>query len=179
MTVSAGAAFDYAATADVPLAIGGGLTVSGGAGTVIGGAVGSTTTSSEINVTGEANATGNVKVNVYGINGVVPAGGTNTYTLLRGNALSATDGATYTLGMVYNNSNFTVGALSYMLNGSDPGNVVTIPVTSRTALTTAFWQGGLSGATQVWAASNGTSQSNWVASYGGAAQPLAPAPRPA
>src|SRR6202011_1278056 len=50
-----------------------------------------------------------------------------------------------------------------------------IPVTGGlTPLTTAYWQGGLSGATQVWAASNGSTQSNWAANSGGGNQPLVP-----
>jgi hypothetical protein len=37
---------------------------------------------------------------------------------------------------------------------------LTIPVASATALTTAYWKGGLSGAPSTWAASNGSTQSN-------------------
>ncbi len=172
VTVAANAALDYAANADAPLAIGGTLSIAGASSTVIGGAIGSTPTSAEINVTGPVTATpGTVLVNVYGVNGTA-AGASGSYTLLHsGNAASSVYGATaYNLNLVYDNTNFTVGAP--LASATD----LTVPITVQTALTNAYWKGGLSNAGGVWAASNGSSQSNWVATSGGANQPLVPGP---
>ena len=47
-------------------------------------------------------------------------------------------------------------------------------MTNTTALTTAFWKGGLAGLTKTWAASDGSTASNWATTNGGAAQPLVP-----
>src|SRR4029078_1219061 len=95
--------------------------------------------------------------------------GTNAYTLVHGGAGSSLNGATYSLApVIYNNTSFTLGALT--ATATD----LTIAVTSATALTTAFWKGGLSGANNVWAASNGSTQSTGVAPSGGANQALVP-----
>ena len=171
-SVTAGQNFTYYPTTDSPLAIGGNLTINGG-GTVIGGAIGSTTTSSEINVAGNAAVTPGAaqKINVYGLTGISPAAGPTSYTLIAGGAGSTLNGGTApVLNLVYNNTNFTVGTPAVT------ATALTVPVSSATALSTALWQGGLTGAPNVWAASNGASQSNWVASYGGASQPLVPGP---
>ncbi|CAN5493615.1 hypothetical protein BH10PLA1_BH10PLA1_00940 [soil metagenome] len=167
VTVASGAGLNYAATANTALTLGGNLSVTSGTGTAIGGSIGSTVTSAQINVAGNATTTAAaIKVNVYGISGVTP--GTNTYTLLHGGASSTLNAATYSLGTVYNNTNFTVGALSG--NSTD----LQVATTSATALTAAYWTGGLSGATNVWAASDGSANSNWVTSASGGATALVP-----
>jgi fibronectin-binding autotransporter adhesin len=168
VTVAAGAGLAYEAAASAPLGMQSSLSITGGAGTVLGGSIGSSATGAEIAVTGAATATGAVRVNVYGISGVTPMAGTNTYTLLAGGAGSSLNGATYSLGTVYDNTNFTVGALT-----ATPA-ALQVTATSATALTSAYWVGGLSGATNVWSASNGSTASNWTGASGGAVQGLIP-----
>ncbi len=160
-------ALNYIASADAPLAIGGTLSITSGGSTTIGGTVGATTTSAQVNVAGLATATtGAVKVNVYGINGVSPS--TGTYTLFNSaNGSSTLNNPTYSLGFVYNNTNFSVGT------PTGTATSVTVPITSVAGLTSAYWKGGLSGATNLWAASNG-SVSNWVTDLGGTATALVP-----
>ena len=170
VTVAADAGLSYATLTDAELSIGGNLSIAGGTGTVIGGAIGSTGTSAQINVTGDATATaGTVLVNIFGIPGVTRADGTTTHTLVHGAGVgSALNGATYALGAVLNNTNFTVGNL--IATATD----VQIDITKQDVLTAAFWTGGLSGASNVWAASNGTTESNWVTSAGGGVTALVP-----
>ncbi len=172
VTVAAGAGLGYAAVTDAPLVLHSTLAITGSAGTLIGGSIGSTGTSAEINVTGAATISNAAyAVNIYGIAGITPLAGTNTYTLLQGGPGSALNPATTaTLGTVYNNSNFTVGAVSAT------ASTLQVAVTSATPLTSAYWMGGLSGAANVWAASDGTSVSNWAATVGGAVQALVPGP---
>lgn len=168
VSVSSGAALNYAAKSDTALAIGGTLAVTGGANSAIGASIGSTTTSASINVTGAASITNAAhNVNLFGIPGVTPT--TGTYTLISGGALSALNPATApTLGKVYNNTNFTVGALSRT------ASTLSVDIAPATPLTTAYWVGGLAGANNVWSVSNGSTASNWLATDGGAAQPLVP-----
>jgi len=101
---------------------------------------------------GAGSATGAISVNVFGVSGVT-TGTTGTYTLV--SAASGTlNNGTYTLGNVYNNTNFTVTSVGATSNS------ITADIASATALTTAFWKGGLAGATNVWAASDGSANSN-------------------
>jgi fibronectin-binding autotransporter adhesin len=174
VTVQKGAALNYQASADSPLTIGGTVTINsgtlaGGPTTAIGGSIGSTTTSSQINVTGNATATaGAVNVNVYGENGVSPASG--TYVLVQGNGGSnSLNTATYALGTVYDNTNFTVSGVSATAGQIDAA------IASATALSgNVYWVGGLAGNSNVWAASNGSTASNWATSAGGSSQALVP-----
>ena len=169
VSVASGAALNYNAAADAQLAVTTNLAITGGAGTTIGGSIGSTTTSAEINVTGNATISNAAHtVNIYGIPSTTPA--TGNYTLIHGTGAGSNlaPATAPTLGLVYNNTNFTVG--SFTRNATD----LQVGVTSATALTSAYWTGGLTNATNVWAASNGTSASNWVATSGGSAQALVP-----
>ncbi|NBW86537.1 MAG: hypothetical protein EBR23_06840, partial [Planctomycetia bacterium] len=168
VTVNQNSGLLYAATTDAPLAIGGALTVTGGTSTTLGGSIGSTTTSAQINVAGAATISNAAHtVNVYGVPGTSPA--TGTYTLIQGGSGSSLAPTTApTLGFVYNNTNFTVGSFTRSATALQVG------VTSATPLTTAYWKGGLTNATQTWAVSNGSTQSNWVATSGGTAQALVP-----
>ena len=170
VTVSANANLSYVAVSDTTLNLASTLAINGGASTVIGASIGSSATSAEIKVAGNATATAAaVKVNVYGMIGMTPLSGSNIYTLVHGGGAANTlNLATYTLGTVYNNTNFTVGTPSATATDLQVG------ITSQTALTTAFWKGGLTGATNVWAASNGSTQSNWTAVSGGGVQGLVP-----
>jgi autotransporter-associated beta strand protein len=168
VTVASGAGLQYEAQSSTALTIGGTLTITGGAGTVLGTSIGSTTTGAEINVTGAATiSNAALTVNVYGVSGVSPA--TGTYTLITGGAGSNLNPSTApTLGLVYNNSNFTVGTLT-------PGaSSITLGITAQTQQAAEYWTGGLTGATNVWAASNGTTASNWVTTAGGGATAQTP-----
>jgi len=167
-SVSAGAALNYAAKTDAPLAIGGTLTVTGGSNSAIGCSIGATTTSASINVAGAATITNAAhNVNLFGINGITPT--TGTYTLISGGAGSVLNPATTpTLGKVYNNTNFTVGSLSRT------ASAVSVDITPASPLTTAYWVGGLAGSPNVWSVSNGSTASNWLATDGGPSQPLVP-----
>ena len=171
VTVGGSAALLYQASANAPLTIGGTLSLSGDGNTVIGGALGATTTSAQINVAGNATASGSIKVNVYGISGVPVLSGTNSYTLVHGaGAGSALNSASYSLGRVYNNTNFLVGTPTATLTD------LTVPVTSAAALTTAYWkrQYPTGYDDRTWALSNGVDKSNWTATPGGDNQALIP-----
>ena len=139
VTVDNNGTLAYAAEANAALAIGGNLTIAGTSNVTIGGSIGSTPTSAAINVAGAATvAGGGVKVNVYGITGVAPST-SGAYTLLSGGPGSALgSGATYTLGTVYNNTNFTVGEPSVT------STALTVPVSPASPLATAYWTGGYS-----------------------------------
>jgi autotransporter-associated beta strand protein/T5SS/PEP-CTERM-associated repeat protein len=168
VTMAANSDLNFAAATNAPLAIGGTLGITGGTSTVLGGSIGTSTTSAEIKVTGIASAAAApVLVNVYGVNGFAPAA-SDTYTLLHAAAGSSLNAATYSLNLVYNNSNFTVGTPT--ATATD----LTVPVTLAAPLTTAYWIGGLAGAPQVWAASDGSANSNWAATSGGTVQALVP-----
>ncbi|MES2570815.1 MAG: hypothetical protein V4710_12285, partial [Verrucomicrobiota bacterium] len=109
-------------------------------------------TSARIAVPGGVPATS--IVNVFGISTMMPPpAGSNAYTLADGGLVSSLDGA---------------------IDSSAAATDLTIPVMSATTLSTAYWKGGLSGASSTWAASNGSTQSNWVATPGGANQALIP-----
>ncbi len=171
VTVAAGAALGYAAVADAPMGIHSTLAITGGAGTVIGASIGSTATSAELNVAGAATINGTYAVNIYGIAGVTPLAGTNSYTLLQGGPGSSLNPpAPATLGIVFNNTNFTVGAVTAT------ASTVQVTVTGAAPLTNAYWVGGLSAAPNVWAASDGSTASNWAATSASAAQALVPGP---
>ncbi|RYD43565.1 MAG: hypothetical protein EOP83_31720, partial [Verrucomicrobiaceae bacterium] len=129
-------------------------------------AIGSAATSSQIAVTGAATATGTVKLNVIAAPGVALLAGANTYTLVHGGAGSSLNSATYSIGRVVNNTNFTVSTPT-----ATDTDLTVLVTGGLTPLTTAYWKGGLS---NVWAASNGSTQSNWATSPGGANQPLVP-----
>ena len=144
------------------------LAITSGAGTTIGGSIGSTATGAEIAATGTATTTtGAVSVNIFGISGVTPLSGTNTYTLVAGTGASTLSNASYSLGTVYNASNFTVGALS------SSTTALNVSITSATPTSTGYyWAGGFSN--NQWAASNGSTTSNWVTSSTGGATSLTP-----
>ncbi len=172
--MAANANLSYAASADAQLALLGTLAVTGGTGATIGGSIGSTTTSAEIKVTGNATTTAAaVKVNIYGISASTATSGTNTYTLVHGGGASNTlNNATYSLGTVYNNTNFilTNPGSAFTATATD----LTVGITAVTALTAEYWKGGLSGSVSVWAASNGSTQSNWTTDGAGTATALVP-----
>ena len=168
VSVAAGAGFEYHAVANMALPVGT-LSFGGGAGSIIGGSIGSTTTGAEVDVTAAViPGAGTYSVNVYGIDGVT-TGASGTYTLLRGGAGSTLDMDTgYTLGTVFNATNFTVGALSAT------ATELRVAIVSATPLAAAYWVGGLPGNPGVWSASNGTTMSNWASDNTGTPTPLVP-----
>jgi fibronectin-binding autotransporter adhesin len=174
VTVGAGTSLQYNATADLPLSIGGTLGITGGT-TRIGGVIGSTFTSAQISSAGNATATAaNLNIDIYGNSFSTATDGDGTYTLVKGNGGADTlNNATLTLGTVFNNTNFTVGALT------TPDNTkIDVVIDAVTPLPTAYWKGtATAGLSKVWAASNGLaagSDSNWTDINGGASSPLVP-----
>ena len=168
----------YAAASDAALSINGNLAITAGSSTVIGASVGSTTTSAQINVTGNATISNAAQViNLYGVSGVTHATGAVTLIHGGGSANSLNPATVPTLGLVYNNTDFTINT-----TGGDGGTSpftrtagdLKINLSAATAVTSAFWKGGLTGATTVWAASNGTTASNWATTSGGSVQALTP-----
>jgi len=169
VTVAAGRAFNYNALTDAQLAIGGNLAVTAG-NTILGASIGGTPTSAEINV-GLAATISNAahKINIYGINGVTPAAGTNTYTLIHGGTNSSLNPATApTINAVYNNTGFTLGAAA---NFTRTATDLQLDITSATPLTAAYWTGNATAGTTVWAISSGLSGSTGVASSNWATAP--------
>jgi hypothetical protein len=155
----------YAATVDEPLAISGGLNITGGS---LGWVIAPSLMNAKIAVTGAANVTSALKLNISAMAGQSLPSSTSTYTLIQGGANSNLNGAPYTL-TVFNNTNYTVGTPAVS------ATEITVPVTGgATPLSTAFWTGSLSTATTIWGASNGSTQSNWVGTPGGAPQGLVP-----
>jgi autotransporter-associated beta strand protein len=155
LTVNSGATFAYLPTSA------GALTLTTGRLTLqdtstIGVAVGGGLGASAITSTVAANAqAGTVTVNVSGIPGVtVSSGSNNLITALSGLTSS---GTTYTLGKLYNTTNFTVDGLD-----TPSDTAVSVSVTPQTALTSETWKGGLSGGANVWAQSDGSANSNWT-----------------
>lgn len=154
--IGAGGTFTYQPGTAGALALGTGvLTLADGSaiGTTISSAV-STITSSAV-----ASANGTVRVNVYGTS----AAPTGTFTLLStGGGLG---GATYTPAF-YNFTNRTASLTS-------TSTAISVTLAGATALSNAYWQGGLGLGSNVWAISSGTA-SNWAADAAGTATALVP-----
>jgi autotransporter-associated beta strand protein len=169
-TVSANAALIYNAATDTPFNITGALAITGGASTTLGASIGSTTDSARINVAGNATTTAAaIKVNLYGISSSTTSSGSATYTLIQGGGTNTMNNATYSLGTVFNATNFKVGALNKM------ADKVTVAITQAPAMTTAYWKGTATvGLTKIWTASNGSTDGNWSLTDGGIAQSLVP-----
>ena len=143
VTVAASQNLTYNALTDAALAIGGNLSYAG-AGT-LGASIGSNFTTDAINVTGNATTTASaITVNIFGNSLSRTVGGTGDYTLIAGGGSSTLNNATYTLGTIYNNTNFTVGALTKTATD------LKATVTNATALTTAYWKGTGTNSNTVW-----------------------------
>ncbi len=156
LTIASGGAFNYQ-----PATIGATTTLAAltaSNGSTIGVSL-NASTSSVINVNAAASVSGIVSLSLAS-----PTMGT-TYTMLTDANGGLGSASNY---MIVNPTNFT-----YTVN-TNSGTSVQVTETAATALTTAYWTGGLTGETNVWAASNGSTQSNWVATSGGASQPLTP-----
>jgi fibronectin-binding autotransporter adhesin len=172
LTVDDDRSFMYAPTAAGALDLGAGVLTLGnnlefGTTTSIGTALGGTAGQSAITSSSAAALYGAGVVNIQAIPGATLTAGTNNLIT----AASGLDGGTYTLGTVYNNTNYTVS------NFTRTAGAISVDVASATALSgNVNWKGGLAnvaGNTGVWAASNGSTQSNWQVTDG-VNQPLAP-----
>ena len=117
-----------------------------------------------------ATTAGDIRLNVFGVPGdPAPSG---TYNLVT--AASGLNGgsfqSSYTLGNVYNNTNFTVGGVS-----ASP-TALSVTATPAAALATAYWGGGFTGGSHAWAISDGSTNSNWWTGVDGGASPVVPGP---
>ena len=169
------------------LGVGGGLTLNGGnfaynptaagalnlgagvlniaSGSRIGTALGGTASQSAITSSSAAvTVAGTVTVDIYGIPGVAPTSGSNNLI----SAASGLNNATYTLGKIYNASNFTVSGFT------SSATAVSVTATAVTALTAEYWKGGFSGSPGVWAITDGSTTSNWASDEAGTATSLTP-----
>jgi len=165
LSVASGATFAYRPTAAGSLNLGtGAITLVGGS--TIGTAVGGALSQSVIQSSSAATASGSINVDLFIISGGSVTSGTHNLITASGGLTSG--GASYTLGTLYNATNFTVSSLS----ATD--TTVSINVASAAILTAAYWKGGLSAGNNVWALSDGTT-SNWVTNANGTgATPLVP-----
>jgi autotransporter-associated beta strand protein len=168
LNIAANKTFVYSPTTAGALNIGSGvLTLGNGTTTRIGTALGGTASQSAITSSGAASLSGTGFVDIYGISGASPTAGVNNLIT----AASGLTGGTYSLGTVYNNSDFTVSGFTRAAGS------ISVTVTAATPITTAYWKGGLAGNTGVWAASTGLAagQSNWqTVASAGSNQPLTP-----
>jgi autotransporter-associated beta strand protein len=167
VTIAAGTGFNYLPTSNSQLAIPGSLSLTAGSGTVLSTSIGSTPTGAEINVAGAATISdAPLTLNIFGINGVAATSG--VYTLVHGGAGSSLNPATTPTVNCYNDTSFS--ASNFTRTATD----IQVTLSAVTPLTAAYWNGGLSGATNVWATSNGSTQSNWVSSPSGGTTPVVP-----
>ena len=152
LSVAAGAQFAYLPSTPGTLTLGASGTLALGNNSSIATAFGST-----IAAPGVATVSGVVNLVLSGA--ITPA---TTYTVLT--AASGLDGATYNV----------INPTDYTLTQNVTPTAVQITPTAATALNNAYWIGGLSGNTKTWAASNGTTSSNWTTDGAGTATPLVP-----
>lgn len=131
LTVANGAAFNYQPTAAGGLTLGSGTNSFAG-GSAIQGVLGGALGQSAIAFPGAAVTAGAITMNIYRIPGVAVTDGVNDLLT----AASGLDGATYTLGNVYNATDFTVSGLT------SSATAVSITTTSATPIAAAFWKGG-------------------------------------
>ncbi|WP_395731060.1 beta strand repeat-containing protein [Prosthecobacter sp.] len=143
------------------------LTLAGGS--RLGVEVGTTGSSILLNAGAKALVTGNVTVDAYFLSGQTP-GATSTILEAASGGLVNTNGSsgTYTVGNLYNVTNFTVTSIT----ATD--TLVYFNTASTAALTAAYWKGGYSGAANVWAVSDGATSSNWATDLAGTATGLVP-----
>jgi autotransporter-associated beta strand protein len=186
LTVANGATFNLLTNT-----IGGTLTLAGTSGTVLelaggsrlgvevgpnlgtnaGSGAGENTGSSiRLNTDAKALVTGNVTVDAYFLPGIVTHAGKSDILVAQGGGLVNTNGSsgTYSVGNLYNVTNFTVTGIT----ATD--TLVQFDIATATALTAAYWKGGFTGAANVWAVSNGSTQSNWATDIGGTNTGLVP-----
>lgn len=152
LSVSSGARFNYSPTTPGGVVIGTGATLTLASNSSVSEAFDST-----ISVSGAATVSGAVNL--------IPTGSYvsgNTYTLLT--AAGGLNGATYN---VLNPTDFT------FTTTVSPTSVQITP-TGAVPLSAAYWKGGFAGSPNIWAASNGSTASNWTTDGAGANTPLVP-----
>ena len=164
LSVASGAKFGYQPAAVGPLTMGTASNTLAG-GSTLGVAVGGLVGESAMNFPAAVTASGNVTLDIWAVPGAAITPGSHT---LVSAPLGGLAGATYTLGSFFNSSDSTIGNLVVT------DTAITLDVTAASPLLAAFWKGGLAGSPSVWTASNGSTLSNWVATSGGADQPIAP-----
>ena len=156
LSVAGGAAFNYLPATPGPFALGSGsLTLSNNS--TIGLAFGDSITS-----TGPATVNGNVYLNISG----TPTANTQ-YTLLTARSGLTANNPTY---VIYNTN------YNYTLSSTTDTAVILTTGTTIGALANEYWIGGLSGNATSWAASNGSTASNWASDASGTATALLPGP---
>lgn len=170
LSVSATGTFAFLPTAAGALTLGQGkLTLVGGS--TIGTAIGGTASQSAITSTVVAATSGTINLNISGIPGVAVTAGSNN---LISDAAGGLSGGTYTLGKIYNATNFSVTAGSLVTAST----AVSVTVATATALTGETWKGGYIGGNNVWALGDGlgsSGTSNWTTD-GTTATGLTPGP---
>ncbi|MFO1522428.1 MAG: autotransporter-associated beta strand repeat-containing protein [Kiritimatiellia bacterium] len=154
VNVADGAQFNYSPSSPGTLSLAG-ATLSLASGSTFG-----TTWGSTIAAAGAASVGGS-DVGIEMLSGSFTSG--TPYTVL-----TAASGLTSGAYVLRNNYNYIATI------DSSSGTSVILTPTAVAALTTAYWKGGLSGQVNVWAASDGSSTSNWVGTSGGPDQPLTP-----
>lgn len=164
VTVANGANLAYQPTVAGPLNLGTGV-INLASGSRVRTALGGTLGQSAITSTGAAvTVAGPVTLDVFVIPGAAPA--TGTHNLIT--AASGLNNATYSIGVVYNASNYTLSGLSQ----SD--TAVSISTAAATPLASVYWKGGFADGNNVWAISNGSTASNWASDVGGTDTSLTP-----
>ena len=164
VTVANGATLAYQPTAAGSLNLGTGL-INLASGSRVRTALGGTLGQSAITSTGAAvTVAGPVTLDVFVIPGAAPASGTHNLMT----AASGLNNATYSIGSVFNASNYTLSGLSQ----SD--TAVSISTAAATPLASVYWKGGFADGNNVWAISNGSTASNWASDVGGTDTSLTP-----
>ncbi|TLD69855.1 hypothetical protein FEM03_16175 [Phragmitibacter flavus] len=141
--------------------LGGTLTLSAltlADGSAIGAQLGSATGSIQTAAVVQTATNAQIAVNIHH-NGPTPPPASSVILDAAG-GLTA-NGATYSLGIVYNNTDFTVAIVASPTQ-------ITANTTAAGPLTAAYWKGGFTPANNVWSASNGSTLSNWSATIDGA-----------
>ncbi len=116
-----------------------------------------------LNSGAKALVTGNVTVDAYFLPGIVTHAGKSDILVAPGGGLVSTNGSTgtYTVGNLYNVTNFTVTGIT----ATD--TLVQFDVASAATLAAAYWKGAFAGPNNVWSVSNGSTNSNWTTDAAG------------
>ncbi|OYW30558.1 MAG: hypothetical protein B7Z47_03500 [Chthoniobacter sp. 12-60-6] len=175
LTVASGATFNV-----LTGTTGGVLTLAPFTGTILtlangsrlGVEVGTFGSSIALNTGAMAYVTGNVTVDAYFLNGSAENGNQESTILSApsGGLLNTngSTGVTYSVGNLYNVTNFRVDGIV----ATDTR--VYFTTTAQTALTAAYWKGGFAGGGNIWAVSNGSTNSNWATDLAGTNTGLVP-----
>ncbi|WP_050030969.1 autotransporter-associated beta strand repeat-containing protein [Verrucomicrobium sp. BvORR034] len=158
LSVATGAAFQYSPGATNSNITVGSLNLA--TGSTIGVGLGSAIVS-----TGAATTAGTITLDVIGISGATYTN--STYNVIT--AASGLDTGTYTLGKLYNLTNFRVNSIGKTATS------VFLDVSAEEELATAWWKGGFSASDgNVWAITDGSTKSNWASDAAGTNTSLTP-----